>query len=91
MAFFGFGLAQQREVEQAIALLTEKQQTALTKAVNEATTDAERRTIIVNKMIEFAAENKASSKATIRTVYIVTGIVSLIMVSGVFYVWKKGL
>ncbi len=89
MSFFGIGLGKQREAEQNAAMLTEAQQTALQRAVNEATTDAERKSIIVNKMIEFANENNASAAKTTRRIYIVAGSVCLVLLIGILIYNKR--
>ncbi len=89
LSFLGLGLGEQRSKDQAAAMITEAQQTQLQKAVNEAKTEAERKAIIVSKMIGFAAENEASHKAALRKVYLVTGGVSIVLVIGLLIVWKK--
>lgn len=89
MSFFGFGLASQRTTEEGIQMLTENQQDELTLATAAATTQAERNTIISNKLIEFAAADKASADAANMKIYIATGGVAIVLLIGLLIYWRK--
>ena len=89
MAFMGIGLGEQRSKDQAAIMLTGAQETELQQAMNRAKTETERKQIMVEKMIQFATENNASREAGQRKVYMITGVVSVVLVIGLLIVWKK--
>lgn len=89
MAFFGFGLGKERDTEQGIRMLTQSQQDELTLALAAAQTQDDRNKIISDKLIQFAAADKASENKTTMMIYIVTGSVAIIMLFGILIYNKK--